>query len=72
MDFSAGTIIASFAVSTVGFGFFLYGKKETRMPQLVVGVLMMAFPCLGTGPVTTWGIGGALVLALALAVRAGM
>ena len=45
-----GTIIAGFIISTVGFSFFLYGKKQARVPQLVVGILLMVAPFLVTNP----------------------
>ena len=43
---ATGTIIAGFIISTVGFSFFLYGKKQARVPQLVVGILLMVAPFL--------------------------
>ena len=43
-------IIAGFSVSTVGFSFFIYGKKQGRLPQLVVGMLLMASPFFVTDP----------------------
>ena len=72
MDFSAGTLIASLVVSSIGFGFFLYGKKQVRFPQLIVGLVMMIYPYFVAGPVAVWSIAGALVLALVVAVRLGM
>ena len=35
---TTGSIIAGFSVSTVGFSFFVYGKKQGRLPQLLVSV----------------------------------
>ena len=35
MDLSASTLFASLFVSSIGFGLFLYGKKQARIPQLV-------------------------------------
>jgi len=72
MDFSVGTLFASLVVSSVGFGFFLYGKKQGRMPQLIVGLAMTAYPYFVSGPLAMWGIAGALVLVLFLAVRSGL
>ena len=45
-----GTIIAGFIISTVGLSFFLYGKKQKRIPQLAVGILLMVAPFLVTNP----------------------
>ena len=71
MDLSTGALAAQLVVSTVGFGFFLYGKKQLRYPQLVVGLVMAIFPYFATGAAMTWSIGGALLLVLAVLVRAG-
>jgi hypothetical protein len=37
-------LIAGFMISTVGFGFFLYGKKQQRVPQLAAGLVLMIYP----------------------------
>ena len=72
MELSGATLLASLVVSTIGFGLFLYGKKQLRFPQLIVGLVMMIYPYFVASPVATWGIGGALVLALVATVRLGM
>jgi hypothetical protein len=65
-------MVASFLISTFGFGFFLYGKKQVRVPHLVVGIAMMAYPYVVTGTAAILGIAAALVLALWVAVRVGL
>jgi len=72
MDFSFAGLMAALVVSSVGFGLFLYGKKQRRPPQLIVGLAMMIAPYLGGEPLLVWGVGTGLVLALFLAVRAGL
>ena len=72
MSFSTDTLLASLVVSTVGLGLFLYGKKQVRFPQLVVGLVMMTFPYFVAGSLAIWGLGSLLVLALVAAVRMGM
>ena len=47
---ATGTIIAGFIISTLGLSFFLYGKKQRRVPQLVVGMLLMVAPFVVTNP----------------------
>lgn len=51
---------------------FVYGKRQERMPQLVVGALLMVYPYF-VGDVT-WmlSIGGVLLGALTVALRSGM
>jgi len=72
MDWSTESIFASFLVSSVGFGFFLYGKKQMRVPQLLVGLVLMISPYFA--PNATWmlAVGGGLVGGLWLVVRAGL
>jgi len=64
-------MVASFLVSTFGFGFFLYGKKQQRLPQLAVGMAMMVYPYAVTDSVWVLGIATALLLGLWIAVRSG-
>jgi len=72
MDFTPGYLIATLVSSTVGFSLFLYGKKQTRVPQLVVGCVLMVLPYFGGG---AWWIGASslvLVGGLTIAVRRGL
>ena len=61
---SSGTIIAGFLISTVGFSFFLYGKKQGRVPQLIAGMLLMVCPFAVRDPL--WMSCAAAVLLLGL------
>lgn len=72
VDLSVGTLVASIVVSAVGMGLFVYGKKQVRVPQLVVGLAMMGFPYVASGAAAIWGLGAALAVALAVALRAGL
>jgi hypothetical protein len=69
---SASNLMASMLVSTIGLGFFLYGKKQQRMPHLVSGVVLMVFPYFVDGAGWMAGIGAAVLAALAVALRAGL
>ncbi len=44
MNFDPTWILLSIIPSSVGFGLFLYGKKQSRMPQLFGGVALMIYP----------------------------
>ena len=72
MDFSAGSLFASLLVSAIGFGLFIYGKKQTRPPQLVVGIALMVFPYFVGDPRWMLGTGAMLLVGLWLALRAGL
>ena len=71
MDLSTGSLVASFAVSTVGYVCFRYGKKEVRLPQTIVGMILMLAPLVVSNPLALWTGGGVLVAGLWGAVRAG-
>jgi hypothetical protein len=72
VDLDANALLASFFVSTVGLGIFIYGKKQGRVPQLVGGVLLMGFPYFVSNPWLILGIGAGLCALVFLAVRFGL
>jgi hypothetical protein len=55
----------------VGFVLFVYGKKQARMPQLVVGLVMMIYPYVTTTVPALLGVGALLLAALWYAIRLG-
>ena len=71
MQFSGGWLLSSLFVSTVGLGFFLYGKKQTRIPQLLAGIALFVESALV--PSSGWMLAsaGLVLAALWLALRAG-
>jgi len=64
-------LFAGMLVSSIGFGLFMYGKKEARIPHLVAGMVMMGYPGFVESPAAIFGLGVALGGGLWLAVRAG-
>jgi hypothetical protein len=71
LDFSSSALIASLAVGSVGLGIFLYGKRQSRAPQLVAGIVLMLFPYFVPSAGWMLGIAGGIIAALWLAVRGG-
>jgi len=71
LDLSAGWLFAGLMVSTIGFGLFIYGKKQTRLPQLLAGIVMMVYPGFVASPALIYAIGGGLCLGVWVAVRSG-
>jgi len=71
MDFTPGQLFASFLIGTIGFGVLMYGKKQGRVPQLVVGVAMCGYPAFVSSVAWMITIFVALVAGLVVAVRAG-
>jgi hypothetical protein len=71
MDFDAGSILASLAVSGAGFVTFLYGKKQTRIPHMVSGILLMVYPSFVSSAWLTFAIAAAIFALLYGVVRLG-
>ena len=72
VNFSSGWFLASFLVGTVGLGIFAYGKKQSRLPQLVAGILLVAASWLISSP--AWMVACAVLVigALWYGTRAGL
>jgi hypothetical protein len=51
---------------------FHYGRKTTRMPQLVSGLTLMLFPMFVPGAVWMLGIAAVILAAFWACLRAGM
>lgn len=62
-------MIAAFVVSLVGFSLFLFGKKQQRLPQFVVGMLMMASPLVVRDPILVSITAIALLIGMRVATR---
>jgi hypothetical protein len=71
MTLDGNSLLAGFAVSTVGFGFFMYGKKQARPPQILFGLVSLVYPYFVAGPAWIFGIFAALLAAMGLALRLG-
>jgi hypothetical protein len=65
-------LFATMVASTLGFGVFTYGRKQVRMPHIVVGVLLMIVPGFVDGTTTVWALTGASLGALWLGTRYGL
>ncbi len=68
---STGAIIAGFLISKLGFSFFLYGKKQGRVPQLIAGMLLMVCPFAVRDPLWMSCLAGVLLLGLKSALYVG-
>ena len=53
--FNANFLFASLVWGSVGFGYFIYGKKQTSWPAMVGGIIMMA---------SSYFVGSALLMSL--------
>jgi hypothetical protein len=71
MSLDPGALLASVLISAVGLGIFLYGKKQRRGPQLVAGIVLMAYSYFVGSLVWMVVIFAAIVAALWAIVRLG-
>jgi hypothetical protein len=72
MNFDANSLLASLLVSSVGFVSFAYGKKQRRLPQMLVGVALMGFPYFVSSVPWMFGIAAALIGVLVALLRIGL
>ena len=55
----------------IGFVLFVYGKKQSRWPHLVTGLILMIYPYFTTSVAAMIGVGALICGGLWYAVRAG-
>ncbi|HEY6176761.1 MAG TPA: hypothetical protein VIX73_20030 [Kofleriaceae bacterium] len=72
MDIDTGSLVASLIVSAIGFVVFTYGKRLQRVPQIVIGLVLMAFPYLVPSIPLMATIAAVLLAGLWLVVRLGL
>ncbi|HTM43678.1 MAG TPA: hypothetical protein VL137_01915 [Polyangiaceae bacterium] len=71
-DFDTGSLIASIVVSSIGFVFFSYGKKLKRMPQLVLGLVLMVYPYFITNMIAMFAVAAVLIGGFWYALKQGI
>ena len=64
MNFDASWLFLSLITGAIGVALFIYGKKEARWPQMVVGLLFIVYPYFTTS--VTWLISVGVILGGAL------
>jgi hypothetical protein len=71
MDFDANTFLLSMLIGSIGFVAFVYGKKQSRLPQMVAGVTLMAFPYFVSNVWVMLAIAVGVLVAMYGAIRVG-
>jgi predicted cobalt transporter CbtA len=71
VNLSLGWIVASLIVSSIGFILLNYGRKFARVPQVVVGVLMLVYPYFVPGVLPNVLVAVGLLAVLGVVVRLG-
>jgi hypothetical protein len=72
MNADGNAMLASLLISGIGFVSFAYGKKQSRLPQMLVGLGLMGFPYFVASVPLMFGIAVALLGVLWLMLRFGM
>jgi hypothetical protein len=71
VNLSAGWIVASLIISSIGFILLNYGRKFARIPQIVVGLAMLIYPYFVPGVLANVLVAAGLCAVLGVAVRLG-
>jgi len=72
VNFDANSLLLSLLFSSVGFVFFAYGKKQSRLPHMVAGVTLMIYPYFVSNLIAMSVVGVVVIALLWLAVRLGV
>lgn len=72
VDLSLPGILAATVVGGIGYVLFHYGRKCSRLPQLVTGLTLMLFPLFVSGAGWMLGTAAAVLAAFWLSLRAGL
>ena len=65
------SLFLSLLVSSVGFGLFIYGKKQQRLPQLISGLVCMVYPYFTSTASSMLVVGDVIAVCLWAAIRMG-
>ena len=57
-------LFAGLIFGSIGFVAFVYGKKQTQVKTMVLGVALMAYSYFTPGTLAVWLVGAALTAAL--------
>ena len=69
MDLDANSFLASMLVGSIGFVAFAYGKRQSRVPHMLAGFILMAYPYFVSNVALMLGIAVVLLAGLWAAVR---
>ena len=71
MNLDPAWLFLSLITGALGVALFVYGKRESRWPQIVIGLLFMVYPYFTTTTTSMTTVGIALGAAVWFAARAG-
>jgi len=65
-DLDPGILFSGMAVSTIGLGMFIYGKKRPELKCIIIGLVMCIFPMFVHSLLVMWGLAAAGVAGAAM------
>ena len=71
MDLDGNSLLALLLIGLVGTAIFMYGKRQHRLPQMLVGAALVVYPYFVSSVALMGAIAVGLVVALWGAVRVG-
>lgn len=71
MSFYPTSLVISFLISSIGFVLLQYGRKMSRPPQMLAGIVLLVFPYFVPGIGWMLGIAAALLLMLWVGLQRG-
>jgi len=72
MELSSAGLFLSLVIGAVGTGFFIFGWKQKRWPQLLGGAILSAYPYFVSNLWVMAGIAVGVILGVVAAVRSGL
>ncbi len=72
MSLDANALLLSLLFSSVGFVLFVYGKKQSRIPHMAGGVMLMIYPYFVSNLIAMAAVGVAIIGLVWLAARLGL
>ncbi len=54
MDFDMSNLFSSMMIGMIGLGYFMYGKKNSRMYPLIAGLLLSIYPFFVSSIILQW------------------
>jgi hypothetical protein len=71
MNLNLNTILVGSFISLIGLALLMYGRKEGRVPHMVVGLLLIIYPYFVGNPLIEVAVAVVLVAGLSLVSRLG-
>lgn len=71
MSFDPTSLVISFLISSIGFVLLQYGRKMSRPPQMLAGIVLLVFPYFVPGIGWMLGIAATLLLMLWVGLQRG-